>query len=502
MFNQLGPQLHSPKPRYACFCYLLIAFVFGCSPSEIYINLNIQSENQDVVFAKVKLYLNGEYKKTASTDMSDPDSEMPVFMLPYGTSGIIRLLGSGLDAGDCLLETGTVEVEISANSKNPLQVGLALKDLKQPTCRLGVDMHGDGFVKLVVDGNKQICDKDLCEYDIPLNHVVRLTAEPGQKSDLAYWSGDDCSGTSRMCEFSMTSHSRNRVAFSDKICSADDWCLDRGFTLDQSISAVTGMAADDIWVGSAKGFILHWDGVQWNTEYLNKGLPIRSVFSSSPTDVWAVGGAGAIFRYVQNGYWYAFYPLTDAGLYSVWAANPKEVYAVGERSTVLWFNGSSWQALPGSGLGSEWLRGVTAPAAKQWWAVANSGRVLRWDGTVFDVAKQPLRAIWSASADELWVVGDKGSIFHYSPGGAGVFEAVASPSRENLSAIWGSGPDDVWAAGDNGALLHYDGSAWQEVASGTSQALLGLWGTAGSDVWAVGAGGTVLRHRTAAPSGR
>src|SRR5580698_8942367 len=32
--------------------------------------------------------------------------------------------------------------------------------------------------------------------------------------------------------------------------------------------------------------------------------------------------------------------------------------------------------------------------------------------------------------------------------------------RTNYRGIWGSGPDDIWAVGDKGTIAHFDGHAW------------------------------------------
>jgi hypothetical protein len=64
-----------------------------------------------------------------------------------------------------------------------------------------------------------------------------------------------------------------------------------------------------------------------------------------------------------------------------------------------------------------------------------------------------------------------------------------------LRAVWGSGGNDVWAVGDGGTLLHYDGDVWDPQSSPTVNDLYGLWGRAADDVFAVGDYGTIL-HRT------
>src|SRR5205823_4509832 len=65
---------------------------------------------------------------------------------------------------------------------------------------------------------------------------------------------------------------------------------------------------------------------------------------------------------------------------------------------------------------------------------------------------------------------------------------IALPS---LHAIWGSRSDDVWAVGDGGTVAHWDGHAWTSVASSVTSDLYAVSGSRSDDVWAVGPGAAV-----------
>jgi hypothetical protein len=75
---------------------------------------------------------------------------------------------------------------------------------------------------------------------------------------------------------------------------------------------------------------------------------------------------------------------------------------------------------------------------------------------------------------------------------AQVASAPTLPTKESLLAIWGASRDDVWAVGDKGIILHFDGKAWKVSNSGTIKNLTGVHGTGQADVWAVGDGGITL----------
>lgn len=63
-----------------------------------------------------------------------------------------------------------------------------------------------------------------------------------------------------------------------------------------------------------------------------------------------------------------------------------------------------------------------------------------------------------------------------------------------LRGVWGSSGNDVFAVGDAGTILHYNGFTWSAVSSGTTRNLAGVWVSPGRNAFAVGDSGTVLRY--------
>jgi hypothetical protein len=54
-----------------------------------------------------------------------------------------------------------------------------------------------------------------------------------------------------------------------------------------------------------------------------------------------------------------------------------------------------------------------------------------------------------------------------------------------LHGIWGSSPEDVFAVGDDGTILHYDGVSWTQMESGTDEWLTDVGGLSSMEVYAV-----------------
>jgi len=95
-----------------------------------------------------------------------------------------------------------------------------------------------------------------------------------------------------------------------------------------------------------------------------------------------------------------------------------------------------------------------------------------------------LRAAWAASTDEVFAVGDGGTILHRRDN---LWTVMASPTSADLFGVWGASPTDVWAVGTAGTMLRYDGSDWRPTGNTTTD-LEAVWGSGPSDVWIAGTG--------------
>ncbi len=98
-----------------------------------------------------------------------------------------------------------------------------------------------------------------------------------------------------------------------------------------------------------------------------------------------------------------------------------------------------------------------------------------------------LRSVWAASTDEVFAVGNGGTILHRQNL---VWTAMNSPTSEDLKGVWGASSTDVWAVGNAGTILRYDGTDWTATGNITSD-LEAVWGSGPNDVWIVGTGKVV-----------
>lgn len=106
------------------------------------------------------------------------------------------------------------------------------------------------------------------------------------------------------------------------------------------------------------------------------------------------------------------------------------------------------------------------------------------EGATPPLSASGLRAVWGSSAEDVWVVGADGVIFHFDGESWLPFE---SGTRQDLQAVHGTGPSDAWAVGDD-TLLHWDGEVWTEQLPDVElfEMLLGVWCERPGKVWMSG----------------
>jgi hypothetical protein len=171
------------------------------------------------------------------------------------------------------------------------------------------------------------------------------------------------------------------------------------------VTSIWGAAADDVWMTADNGVVLPYqralilhgtngggagtgdDPLTWTPVESQANLVMDSIWGTSSSDVWTVGGLGTI-RHFGNGdiRFQEVASPTRQDLHAVWGTGPDDV-----------------------------------------WAVGDAGTIIHWNGQAFDVStaqfpigrKPTLRGIWGSGRDDVWVVGD-GIVLHYTGTKSGV----------------------------------------------------------------------------------
>ena len=109
-------------------------------------------------------------------------------------------------------------------------------------------------------------------------------------------------------------------------------------------------------------------------------------------------------------------PLPQANtLYSVWGSSATDVFAVGGHGTIVHFDGSAWVTT--APITSAALAGVWGSAADDVYAVGGNGVIVHCDGAGWAFCSSPpintLLGVWGTSRSDVYAVGEGGAVIHY-----------------------------------------------------------------------------------------
>ncbi len=285
-----------------------------------------------------------------------------------------------------------------------------------------------------------------------------------------------------------------------------------------AFTAVHGSSEEDVWiVGADEGdgpIALHFDGASWEQKTTGVRGDLWWVQSLSPDLAFMAGSDSHLLRYTSDG----FERLSTPGLgkhivFGLWAAAADDLYAVGAiagRNGFLWhYDGEKFVELelPDEIIDDAHdyppLFKVAGRSADDVWIVGGRGTILRGnhrdgfsrvesstDERLFTVAVDEDEVlIVGGSEDGVLLSGDprdeKLVLRDVTPAGAPLLQGAypRNPSRRGVAA------GSAWAVGRDGAIFVNRGSGFEslkQTLEPTVQSLHAVWEADGGQVWAVG----------------
>jgi hypothetical protein len=261
----------------------------------------------------------------------------------------------------------------------------------------------------------------------------------------------------------------------------------------ESMYALWGTSASDVWAVGAAGTTLHYDGKTWSKipsgvkpDPNGKTPDLQAVWGTSASNVWAVGWDGTILHF-DGAHWLRVESPTSASLRDIWGTSPADIWSVGDNSTLLHFDGNIWSKVRDGG--GSFLLGVWGSSPGNVWAVGTE-QILHYSGGKWDAVADDMSSrntVWGSSASNIWAGGDGGNAFHYD---GGQWSRVKIETPANLERIWGTSAGDVWAIGKHyvspnfeATVLHFDGSTWSNLDTGKAKYVYAVWGSSARNVW-------------------
>ena len=254
-----------------------------------------------------------------------------------------------------------------------------------------------------------------------------------------------------------------------------------------------GTSATDVFA-AGPAYVLHYDGMAWNSVFRDIGYQNWDVWGSSSSDVYVVGHGAKVLHY-DGTVWSLMTSGLSGLLAGVWGASPRDIFAVSWDGTIVHFDGASWSSMGSPGPAG--LHGVWGSSASDVFTVGQ-GSALHYDGTSWnDIStgvNRNIEAVWGVSGTDVYAAGVDGNVFHFDGTG---WTCVAWDAPIHVNAIWGSSNTDIYFAGadtlGNAAIFHNDGThVWTLTRSSLLDGLQDIWGAPTGEVFA-GGGGTILR---------
>jgi hypothetical protein len=190
----------------------------------------------------------------------------------------------------------------------------------------------------------------------------------------------------------------------------------------------------------------------------------NACWGSLISNVFAVGNGGIIFNIKNDDSGTQMTSPTTVNLKGVFGLTDFNIWAVGDSGTILKYNGTSWSAQALSPATSQSLYCIWGSGSGLWLAGGDGCYALSNDGTHWTVNSLPaikIYGIWGTGS-VIYGVGERrtggavdANIFQYQTGSG--WTAVSGTPRNTvtLRGIWGAAANNIYAVGDGGTILHY-----------------------------------------------
>jgi len=260
-------------------------------------------------------------------------------------------------------------------------------------------------------------------------------------------------------------------------CSGFGFCLlDTELPPLVALNAITGTAADDVWIVGTKGTVLHGSGTSFAPVPAGTDESLFSVWSPARDNVWISASSAPLHgsAKVPGSTWNPS-GATGGRIWTVWGSSADDVWLAGEPSSRFGGNASVWQ-LTSDDAGAPGWRSVSICAPGKF-------------------CSPNIRASWGSPNGPAWLVGSRGE--NYTPevaDGGTLWASKDSRTLIALESVWGAPNGEAWAVGAGGTVRRFapDKNSWEVIESPVSTALHGVWGRNADDVWIVGDEGVVL----------
>ncbi len=227
------------------------------------------------------------------------------------------------------------------------------------------------------------------------------------------------------------------LAAAEGACSADRWCWRRPRPRGSRINSVYATAPYNLWLVGEAGYVLQWNGTRWREHALpeppfRSAMNLGSITGRGPSDMW-IGGGDLLYHW-DGASWEprdVILPGVDQAFHGIWEAP----------NTDLWV--AMDYGMTRRSIGGEPLADFPVPPAQ--------------------APLSELGSVWGTAADDLWIAGRPGRMFHWD---GHAFTEFPTGTYKSGGDLIGASATDAWVGGYDGTLVHWNGAAWSPVDTG------------------------------------
>ncbi len=263
------------------------------------------------------------------------------------------------------------------------------------------------------------------------------------------------------------------------------------FTISGSDTSYTSGMVDSLISGGKYWFKVEAFNKENKLKDTSRTVESRTLSTTSHDIVWTIDTLGQPSDFLND----------------VWGLDENNVYAVGYvnlpggGSGIIKWNGTQWNPFPASAGVKYGIFGFSESSIYVVGESSNRGFAGIWNGSGWTTffsdyfyargdTVYPLNAVWGSSPNDVWAVGDFGTIIHWD----GIeWRKVESPTNNFLTDIWGSDWNNIYAIGfsliNEAEVIHYDGIKWKNITSELNtykRGFISTWVNKNKEVYAVG----------------
>lgn len=265
--------------------------------------------------------------------------------------------------------------------------------------------------------------------------------------------------------------------------------------------AIWGTRSDDVWVVGGRTSptggpsILHYDGTAWvRVDSQQTNLDLWWVVGLDDGDVLFSGSGGTILRHHEHTLQRLTTPSVTGTIFGMWAAAPSDIWAVGNAGAaggVVWHSsdGQTFQSVDIPAPVPNHVFKVHGRASNDVWMSCAGGVTLHWDGNQLTREQTPTTdSLFSIITTPDLVVtvggtGGVGDLLEHDGGGWAPAALTAPVAWRGTAAADG----DLVVVGEAGLVARRSGSSWNALPQPlTTRNFHSAWLDEEHGLWAVG----------------